>query len=145
MPRITGVDIPAEKRIEIALCYIYGVGRNNVHQVLKEAGVDPDKRAKELTDQEVSRLQKAIEKIPHEGTLRKILSENVKRLKQIGSYRGARHAAGLPVRGQRTRSNARTKRGKRVTVGALRKKMLQKLEKGKVREDAALKKGSSKK
>lgn len=145
MPRIAGVDIPAEKRTEIALCHIYGVSRKNVHKILKETSVNPDKRAKELTDQEVSRLQKAIDKIPHEGTLRKIVSENVKRLKQIGSFRGARHAAGLPVRGQRTRSNARTKRGKRMTVGALRKKMLQKLEGRKKKEDTVLKKDSPKK
>lgn len=130
MPRIAGVNIPAEKRIEIALCYIYGVGRKNVHKLLKEANVDPDKRAKELTDQELARLQKAIDKIPHEGILRKIISENIKRLKQISSYRGARHAANLPVRGQKTRKNARTKRGKRMTVGALKKEMLQRLKGG---------------
>jgi small subunit ribosomal protein S13 len=121
------------------------VGRKNIHKILKEADVSPDKRVRELTDQEVSRLQKAIDKIPHEGTLRKIVSENIKRLKQIGSYRGTRHVARLPARGQRTRSNARTKRGKRVTVGALKKDMLQKLEKRKEKESPDSKQGSSQK
>lgn len=124
MVRIAGIEIPAEKRTEIALSYIYGVGRKNVINILKQAQVDPNKRAKDLTDQEVSRLQKIIETIPTEGRLRKIIAENIKRLKQIGTYRGARHAANLPARGQRTRTNARTKRGKRVTIGALKKEAL---------------------
>lgn len=139
MPRIAGVDIPAEKRVEIALTYVYGVGRSNVRKILATAGVNPDKRAKELTDREVAALQKAMEQIPTEGVLRKIVSENIKRLRQIGAYRGLRHAHRLPVRGQRTRSNARTKRGKRVTVGALRKEMAQKLgetKQGEVKEEA---------
>jgi len=121
MPRIAGVDIPVQKRTEIALTYIYGLGRTNVHKLLKLANVDPDKRAKNLTPDEVSRLQKAIDTIPTEGSLRKIVTENVKRLRQINSYRGSRHANKLPARGQRTRHNARTKRGKRMTVGALKK------------------------
>lgn len=128
MPRLLGVDIPSQKPVETALTYIYGIGRKNVPQILKEAGIKMEKRAKDLTSEEVVKLQKAIEKLPTEGTLRKIVSENIKRLKQIGSYRGLRHQAGLPARGQRTRSNARTKRGKRMTVGALRKKVLQKIE-----------------
>ncbi|OGD63850.1 30S ribosomal protein S13 [Candidatus Beckwithbacteria bacterium RBG_13_42_9] len=128
MPRIAGVEIPAEKRIEIALTYIYGIGRSNVKKILQATKIDPDKRAKTLTDHEVALLQKAVEQFPVEGVLRKIVSENIKRLKQIGSYRGLRHSQRLPVRGQRTRSNARTKRGKRVTIGALRKEMAQKLE-----------------
>jgi len=127
MPRISGVEIPAEKRVEAALTYIYGIGRNNVKKVLKRANIDPDKRAKDLNDIEVARLQKAMETVPTEGTLRKIVSENIKRLKQTGTYRGLRHSQGLPVRGQRTRTNARTKRGKRQTVGAIRKKLAQKL------------------
>ena len=122
--RIAGIEIPSEKRTEIALSYIYGVGRKNVINILKQAQVDPNKRAKDLSDQEVSRLQKIIETIPTEGRLRKIIAENIKRLKQIGAYRGARHAANLPSRGQRTRTNARTKRGKRVTIGALKKEAL---------------------
>jgi small subunit ribosomal protein S13 len=121
MVRISGVEIPAEKRTEIALTYIYGLGRKNVGAVLKKAQVDPNKRAKDLNDQDIARLQKVIETMPVEGILRKIVSENIKRLRQIGTYRGMRHAARLPARGQRTRSNARTKRGKRVTIGALKK------------------------
>lgn len=121
MVRISGVEIPANKRTEIALTYIYGIGRNNVLGVLKNAQVDPNKRAKDLDDQEIARLQKALSTIPTEGALKKIVSENIKRLQQIGTYRGLRHSARLPVRGQRTRTNARTKRGKRVTIGALKK------------------------
>lgn len=128
MPRISGVEIPEEKRIEAALTYIYGIGPSNVGEVLKKAGVDPDKRARNLNDGEITKLQRAIEAVPTEGTLRKIVSENIKRLKQTGSYRGLRHSQNLPARGQRTRSNARTKRGRRQTVGALRKKLAQKLE-----------------
>lgn len=128
MPRISGVEIPAEKRTEVALTYIYGIGRKSAADILKKAQVDPDKRAKNLTDQEVARLQKVISAFPTEGALRKKVLEDIKRLKQIGSYRGARHAAKLPARGQRTRSNARTKRGKRMTVGAMKKEMLHKLE-----------------
>jgi small subunit ribosomal protein S13 len=128
MVRIAGVEIPAEKRTEIALTYIYGIGRQNVLKIIEKAQIDPNKRAKDLSDQEISRLQKAIETMPIEGALRKIVSENIKRLKQIGSYRGIRHSMRLPVRGQRTRSNARTKRGKRVTIGALKKEDLAKKE-----------------
>ena len=131
MPRISGIDIPEQKRIEAALTYIYGVGKSNVRKVLKKAQIDPDKRAKDLSDEETTKLQKVIATVPTEGTLRKIVSENIKRLKQIGAYRGLRHSQNLPVRGQRTRVNARTKRGKRQTVGALRKELAQKLEKAK--------------
>jgi len=127
MPRIVGIDIPVQKRTEIALTYIYGLGRTNVHKILKLANVDPDKRAKDLTADEVSRLQKAIDTIPTEGSLRKIVTENIKRLRQINAYRGLRHAMKLPARGQRTRHNARTKRGKRMTVGALKKEEAAKL------------------
>ncbi len=131
MPRIVGIDIPVQKRTEIALTYIYGLGRTNVHKILKLANVDPDKRAKDLTADEVSRLQKAIDTIPTEGSLRKIVTENIKRLRQINTYRGLRHAMKLPARGQRTRHNARTKRGKRMTVGALKKEESTKLESAK--------------
>lgn len=136
MPRISGVDIPDQKRIDIALTYIFGVGRSNVVKVLSRAKVDRSKRAKDLNEEEISRIQKIIDSgIKVEGDLRKEIQENIKRLKQIGSYRGKRHLANLPVRGQRTRTNARTKRGKRVTIGALKKEEL--LKKQKVGEDKA--------
>ena len=121
MPRIAGVDIPEQKRVETALAYIYGGGRNNVQQILSEAGVDADKRAKDLTADETARLQRVVYKINTEGNLRKQVRENIERLKRIGTYRGMRHSVGLPGRGQRTRTNARTKRGKKKTVGALKR------------------------
>lgn len=128
MARIAGVTLPEEKRIDIGLTAIYGIGRRNVGDILEKAKVDPAKRVANLSAQEVTRLAKAIDKIPVEGTLRKQVAEDIKRLKAIGSYRGIRHTKGLPVRGQRTRSNARTKRGKRRTVGAMRKKDLTRFE-----------------
>lgn len=128
MPRLIGVNIPDNKRIDIALTYIYGVGRKNVTKILQKADIPLEKKAKDLTNDELSRIQRAIESIPVEGVLRKIVTEDIKRLKQIGTYRGLRHAARLPVRGQRTRSNARTKRGKKVTIGAMKKEELQKVE-----------------
>lgn len=128
MPRLAGIDIPAEKRTEVALTYIFGVGRQNVKRILTEARINPDKRTKDLTSGEVAQLQRAIDKINTEGELRKKIHEDIERLKRIGSYRGLRHTMGLPVRGQRTRTNARTKRGKRKTVGALKKEMRQQLE-----------------
>ena len=121
MTRISGIDIPGHKRTEIALTYIFGIGRQNVAKILKLANIDPNKRAKELNSDEIVRIQKAIDTIPTEGSLRKIVTENIKRLKQTNTYRGMRHSAKLPVRGQRTRHNARTKRGKRMTIGALKK------------------------
>ena len=127
MPRISGVDIPEQKRTDIALTYIYGLGRKNVVKVLQVAKVEAAKRAKDLTEEEISRIQKAIDSgFKVGGDLRKEVQENIKRLKQIGSYRGRRHFLSLPVRGQRTRTNARTKRGKRVTIGALKKEELAK-------------------
>ena len=129
MARIAGVDIPNEKRLDIALTYIYGIGRINVKTVLKSANIDASRRVKTLTDEEVSHIAKVIEKgFTVEGDLRQELSSNIKRLREIGSYRGSRHAHKLPSRGQRTRSNARTKRGKRLTVGALKKDDRVKLE-----------------
>lgn len=128
MTRISGIDIPAQKRTEIALTYLYGVGRQNVGHLLKLANVDGNKRLKDLNQDEVVRLQKAVDTIPTEGSLRKIITENIKRLKQIGTYRGIRHSAKLPVRGQRTRHNARTKRGRKMTVGALKKEEAAKVE-----------------
>lgn len=124
MARIAGIDLPSEKKVDIGLTVIYGLGRNNVVNILKEARVDPAKRIKDLTAEEIARLQGVIEKIPVEGTLKKKVSQNIERLKSIKAYRGMRHIHGLPVRGQRTRTNARTKRGKRKTIGALKKKDL---------------------
>lgn len=122
MARISGVDLPNEKRIDIALTYIYGVGRTNVLTILKEAHIDASRRVNALTDEEVGKISRIIEKgMIVEGDLRKDVSDNIKRLMEIRSYRGSRHSKSLPARGQRTRSNARTKRGKRVTVGALKK------------------------
>lgn len=121
MPRIAGVDIPDNKKVNIALTYIFGVGRNNVVDILKQAAVDGHKRAKDLTREEVASIQKIIDKINTEGNLKKQIRENIQRLRRIGSYRGDRHAAGLPVHGQRTRTNGRTKRGKRMTIGAVSK------------------------
>lgn len=122
MPRIVGIDLPEEKRVDIALTHIYGVGRKNVVNILASAKVDGAKRAKTLTEEEVMAIQQVIENsYTVEGGLRKETQDNIKRLKLIGSYRGKRHSANLPSRGQRTRSNARTKRGKRVTIGALKK------------------------
>jgi len=122
MARIAGVDIPNEKRLDIALTYIYGIGRTNVHDVMKAANIEPSRRVKTLTDEEISHLAKVIEKTcVVEGNLRQLISSNIKRLREIGSYRGIRHMKKLPVHGQRTRSNARTKRGRRLTVGAMKK------------------------
>jgi small subunit ribosomal protein S13 len=126
--RIAGVEIPSEKPVWISLTYIYGIGRKNVLEILEKAKVEKSKRAKELTDEEIARISKVLENFKIEGELRKEVSENIKRLKEIGTYRGIRHARNLPVRGQRTRSNARTKRGKRVTIGAMRKEALAKME-----------------
>lgn len=122
MARISGVDLPNEKRLDIALTYLYGVGRTNVVAILKKAELDPSRRFKTLTDDEVSKLTKIIEKeTAVEGDLRRAVGDNIKRLIEIKAYRGIRHARRLPSRGQRTRTNARTKRGKRLTVGALKK------------------------
>ena len=126
--RIVGVTIPDEKRVDIALSYIYGIGRSNVIDVLKKAEVVADKRAKTLTEDEIKRLTKVLEAYKIEGDLKAEIAGNVRRLRDIGSYRGMRHAHGLPVRGQRTRSNARTKRGKRMTIGAIKKEVMAKME-----------------
>lgn len=122
MARIIGIDLPSEKRIDIGLTVIYGVGRNNAVDILKEAQVDPAKRVKDLKAEEITRIQGVVEKIAVEGALKKEIAQNIERLKSIKAYRGIRHIHGLPARGQRTRSNARTKRGKRRTIGALKKK-----------------------
>lgn len=119
--RFTGITLPEEKRVDIALTYLYGVGRNNVYKILKKAEVDPSKRVKVLSEDEQKRIQNTLEEYKLEGDLKVEISENIKRLKEIGAYRGSRHSKNLPSRGQRTRSNARTKRGKRVTIGAIKK------------------------
>jgi small subunit ribosomal protein S13 len=115
MPRILGVDIPKEKRIEIALTYLFGIGRFLSNKILSQTQISPDKRAKDLTEEEVSRITAAIQKlgVKVEGDLRRDISANIKRLVDIGSWRGLRHRKGLPVRGQRTRTNARTRKGRR--------------------------------
>lgn len=129
MSRIAGVDLKDSKRVDIALTVIYGIGRNNVVDILEKAKVESGKRVKDLTEDELGRLQKIVEKeYKVEGDLKEEVTGNIKRLKQIGAYRGLRHARNLPSRGQRTRSNARTKRGKRQTVGALRKETRAKLD-----------------
>lgn len=128
MPRISGVDIPAAKKTKFSLAYIYGIGLKNVDTILLEAGVDGDKRAKDLSADEVLRLQRVVDRMNVEGNLRRVLRENIERLKRIGSYRGSRHAHGLPARGQRTRVNARTRRGRRATVGAMSKEMAAKID-----------------
>lgn len=132
MPRIAGIDIPENKKVRISLRYVYGVGPMVSDEVLKEAGVDGNKRAKDLTSEEVGRIQRVLEKYNVEGNLRRLVRENIDRLKRIGSYRGLRHKLGLPTRGQRTRSNARTRRGKRrVAIGSMTKEMAAKLEEAK--------------
>ena len=124
MPRIFGVDLPREKRTEIALTYLYGIGRPLSIKILKEAQVNLDKRAKDLTDKEIAAISAVVQKraIKVEGELRRDVQQNIKRLIDIKSYRGSRHLKGLPVRGQRTHTNARTRKGKRKTVGGLNRK-----------------------
>jgi small subunit ribosomal protein S13 len=126
--RISGVNLPDEKRVDIGLTYLYGVGRSNVIAILQKAQIDGTKRVKTLTEEEQKRIQKALEDIKVEGDLRAEVIGNIKRLREVGTYRGTRHARGLPARGQRTRSNARTKRGKRVTIGAIKKEVATKME-----------------
>lgn len=122
MARISGVDLPNNKRLDIALTYIYGIGRTNVAKLLELSQLPADKRVHTLTDEEVNRIGKVIEKtFVVEGDLRRQLAENIKRLREIGSYRGTRHSKSLPSRGQRTKSNGRTRRGKRLTIGAMKK------------------------
>ncbi len=125
--RISGVNLPDEKRVDIGLTYLFGVGRNNAYDILKKAEVDASKRMKALTDEELQRLQRVLETYKIEGDLRVEIQGNIKRLKEIGSYRGTRHSKSLPSRGQRTKSNARTKRGKRVTIGAIKKEVAAKM------------------
>lgn len=123
MARISGVNIPEAKRIEVALTYIYGIGPTISRNILTATGISPDTRVKDLTEGEISKLRELIDKNYRvEGDLQREVSLNIKRLKEINSYRGLRHKANLPARGQRTKTNARTKRGKKVTMGSGRKK-----------------------
>lgn len=123
MARISGVDLPRDKRVEIGLTYIYGIGRVTSNEILKKAGVNPDTRIKDLTEDEVGALRKIIDSEHQvEGDLRREISLNIKRLMEIGCYRGIRHRKGLPVRGQNTKTNARTRKGPKKTVGRKKKK-----------------------
>jgi len=123
MARIAGVDLPAEKRIEIALTYIFGIGRTTARQILKDAGVSPDIRVRSLSDEDTGKLRSTIEReYKVEGALRSETAMNIKRLMDIGAYRGLRHRRGLPVHGQRTKTNARTRKGPKKTAGAMRPK-----------------------
>jgi small subunit ribosomal protein S13 len=130
MPRIIGIDIPNEKRIEIALTYIFGIGRKRASEILEEAGIPFEKKAKELDDQEVSAITRIIQaKYQVEGDLRRLQTGNIKRLMGIGAYRGIRHKRNLPARGQRTKTNARTRKGPKKTIGVIRDKTARKAEK----------------
>jgi len=129
MARIAGIDLPNEKRIDIGLTLIYGVGRKNVAKILQQAKIEPSKRVAQLSGEEIAKINKVMDNFLVEGGLRKKIADDIQRLKAIGSYRGLRHTKGLPVRGQRTRTNARTKRGKRKTIGALKKEMTSRMGK----------------
>jgi small subunit ribosomal protein S13 len=117
MARIAGINIPTDKRVEIGLTYVHGIGRSSANEILKQVGVDPDTKVKDLTEDETVKLREAVESREVEGDLRRERSQNVKRLGEIGSYRGLRHRRGLPVRGQRTKTNARARKGpKKMSV-----------------------------
>jgi small subunit ribosomal protein S13 len=123
MARISGVDLPREKRVEIALTYIFGIGRTTSQEILAGTGINPDTRVRDLTEEEVAKIREYIDKNTKvEGDLRREISMSIKRLMEIGCYRGLRHRRGLPVRGQRTKTNARTRKGPKKTVGVRRKK-----------------------
>ncbi len=122
MARIAGVDLPRDKRVEIGLTYIYGIGKTSAKAILEEAGINPDTRVKDLTEEEAGKIRRIIEnEYMVEGDLRREVSMNIKRLMEIGSYRGIRHRRGLPVRGQKTKTNARTRKGPKKTVGRKKK------------------------
>ncbi|KHD85715.1 30S ribosomal protein S13 [Bacillus ginsengihumi] len=121
MARIAGVDIPRDKRVVISLTYIYGIGKQTAIKILDEAGISQDTRVRDLTEEEVNKIRDVIDKLKVEGDLRREISLNVKRLIEIGSYRGLRHRRGLPVRGQNTKNNARTRKGPRKTVAGKKK------------------------
>jgi len=135
MARLLGMTLPDEKRIDYALTILYGIGWSNVKTILSQTGIEAHKKVKEITEEEFKKIIEVIEKnYKVEGYLREAVNENIKRLREIGCYRGIRHVKGLPVNGQRTKANARTKRGKRKTVGALKKEMWAKLEQNKTTE-----------
>ena len=121
MARIAGIDIPREKRVVIALTYIYGIGKKTAQNILKEAGVSEDTRVRDLTEDELGRIRQEVDKYTIEGDLRREVSLNIKRLMEIGSYRGLRHRRGLPVRGQNTKNNSRTRKGPRKTMANKKK------------------------
>ena len=121
MARISGIDLPREKRVEVGLTYVYGIGLSTSQKILKESGINPDTRVKDLTDEDVSKIRKAMEPYKVEGDLRREVALNIKRLTEIGCYRGLRHRRGLPVRGQRTKTNARTRKGPRKVVSRSKK------------------------
>lgn len=122
MARIAGINIPLNKRAEIGLTYIYGIGRSTANEILAKTGVEPDRKVRDLTEEEVSKLRDAVDELTVEGDLRRERSQNIKRLMEIGSYRGLRHRRGLPVRGQKTKTNARTRKGpKRMSVAGKKK------------------------
>ena len=121
MARIAGVDLPREKRVEVGLTYIYGIGLSSAKKILEESGVNPDIRVKDLTDDQIQAIRKAMEDFKVEGDLRREVALNIKRLTEIGCYRGIRHRRGLPVRGQRTKTNARTRKGPRKVVSRSKK------------------------
>ncbi len=122
MARIAGVDLPREKRVEIGLTYVYGIGRTSATKILEETGINPDTRVKDLTEDEIAKLRDAIDNnYTVEGDLRREVALNIKRLTEIGSYRGIRHRRGLPVRGQRTKTNARTRKGPKRTIANKKK------------------------
>ena len=122
MARIAGVDLPREKRVEIGLTYIYGIGRTSATKILETAGINPDTRVRDLTDEEVAKIKDVIdETMMVEGDLRREVAMNIKRLQEIGCYRGIRHRKGLPVRGQKTKTNARTRKGPKRTVAGKKK------------------------
>ena len=126
MARIAGVDLPNDKRADIGLTYIFGIGRSNVAIMLEKAKIDGATRIKDLTEEQIGKLAKALEGITVEGDLTREISQNIRRLEDIGAYRGLRHRKGLPARGQNTRHNARTRKGKRKTVGTVRKEVVAK-------------------
>ena len=122
MARIAGVDLPREKRVEIGLTYVYGIGRTSAKKILEATGINPDTRVKDLTEDEIGKIREAIDKeFTVEGDLRREVALNIKRLIEIGSYRGLRHRKGLPVRGQRTKTNARTRKGPKRTIANKKK------------------------
>lgn len=135
MPRIAGHDIPENKKVPFSLRYIYGVGSKVAADIVSKTKINPDKRAKDLTPEEINRIQAYLDKVMVEGDLRREINDNISRLKRVHTYRGLRHMAGLPTRGQRTRSNARTKRGAKKTIGALTKEAAAKLEAAKTAKE----------